>query len=130
MPRLLALTTPGYSDQVINPLLKTSNSIFPNDHLGGIISGFLNLAIFAAGALMIFWMSWGIFQYIFAGGAKENLAHARKRIVFALVGFAIVLLAISIKTYVLQIYTPQLNGQSGDNAQLQQITKPVQPNSP
>jgi len=126
--KYLALTTPGYPDQ-ITPLLKTgsSNPIFPNDSLGGIISGFLDLAIFVGGALMIFWLSWGIFQYIFSGGSKENLNHARKRIVFALVGFAIMLLAISINTYVRQIYNPQLNGQSGNSAQIQQITKPVQP---
>jgi ABC-type uncharacterized transport system permease subunit len=53
---------------------------------------------------MLFWGFWGVFQYIFAGGKKETLALARKRITFAIVGFILVALAFIIQRFVIQIY--------------------------
>ncbi len=76
-------------------------------YLGPTISQFINLGMFLTGTLLIFWMSWGIMQYIFAGGNKDRLASARKRIIFSIVGFVICLLSFLIYQFVRQIYTPQ-----------------------
>ncbi len=67
--------------------------------LGGVISAFLNLALMVGGFLMLFWFAWGVFQYIFAGGSKEGLSYARKRIIWSIVGFVILILAFAISQF-------------------------------
>lgn len=79
-----------FSPEGLNPNLNS---------LGGIISAALDLAILAAAVLMFFWMIWGVFQYIYAGGDKESLGHARKRITMALVGFIITILALAMSQF-------------------------------
>lgn len=118
----LALTLPGgYS---------VSTSTYPNElqqffnpsnntSIGYLVSQFLQIALYIGGAVMVFWLGWGVFQYIFSGGSKERLAFARKRMIFALVGFMILLIAFAIQQYVKQsIFAPQLP--SG----VQDITQP------
>lgn len=91
----LALTLPG--SQTISPPAGFENSGIVD--LGSFISTALNLAILVAAILMFFWMIWGIFQYIYAGGDKENLGKARSRITLAIVGFIITLLALFISQF-------------------------------
>ena len=90
----LALTLPG--GPTIAPPQDFNTSY---TDLGSVISAALNLAIVIAAVLMFFWMIWGIFQYIYAGGDKENLGKARSRITLAIVGFIIVIIALAISQF-------------------------------
>ncbi len=91
----LALQVPGGFDQINSP----ANAFPTGSTLGVVVSGFLNVAFYIAGFLMFFWLVWGIFQYIFAGGSKEGLASARKRIQWAIIGFVIVVLSFAVSQY-------------------------------
>lgn len=104
----LALTLPwgtGNGNTVINNPLSSKGSQFAD--LGSTISTALNL-VFAIAAFMLFiWLVWGAVQYIFAGGDKEGLSNARKRMIAALIGFVIVALSFALAQYVEQIFNPQ-----------------------
>ena len=101
---------PGFDfKHTLNPFAATS--------LADVISGFLDITFFIVGFLLLAWLSWGIFQYIVAGGKKEDLAKARARITYALVGFAIVVLAFAISKYAQEIFPSQ-------TVQVKDITPP------
>lgn len=72
-----------------------------------IISAGLNIAILIASALTLFWLFWGAFQYILAGGKKEELAKAKSRMSWAVIGLIITMLAFLVAQYASQIFTPQ-----------------------
>lgn len=76
-------------------------------NLGDFLSGFFNIVLFIAGALMLSWMAWGIFQYIFAGGDKDKLGQAQKRITWAIVGFLLVVASFAVSQYVRQFFPAQ-----------------------
>jgi len=100
----LALTLPG-GQSVASP----QNFSSSYTDLGSFVSAALNLAIVIAGVLLFFWMIWGVFQYIYAGGDKENLGKARSRITLALVGFIIVIIALAISQFAKTIIPPREN---------------------
>lgn len=100
----LALNLPG-NYQIANPPGLNSNF----NSVGNTVSLSLNLVFYLAGFLMIIWMSWGIFQYIFAGGNKEALAKARLRIVWSIVGFILVLVAFALSQSLQRIFPANLN---------------------
>lgn len=72
-------------------------------NLGSVVSGGLNLAFMIGGFLMLFWFSWGVFQYLFAGGNKENLAKARARLTWAIMGFVFLTISFAISQYAQKI---------------------------
>lgn len=74
--------------------------------LGDLISGLLNIAFMVAFFLAFFWMVWGAFHYIFAGGNKEELAKARSRITWAIVGLIILALSFAIAQFAEEIFKP------------------------
>lgn len=94
----LALSLPGNTTTVDNPT--------PYHNLGELTTGGLNLVFYITFFLMFFWMAWGVFQYIFAGGEKESLSKAQKRITWAIVGFIIVMAAFLLYLY-FQTLIPQ-----------------------
>lgn len=102
---ILALEFPGFSpgnnriDYGANPGTFDLNRI----GLGELVSMFLNIGFFIAGFLLLAWFGWGVFQYIFAGGNKENLAKARARIQWAIIGFLIVVISFAVSQYVQKI---------------------------
>jgi hypothetical protein len=108
----IALVIPGYDTVVNNPT--AAHGFFD---LGSSVSQFLQLGLYITGFLMIIWMAWGIFQYIFSGGNKEGIAQARKRIIFAIVGFIIVVLAYTLQSYIHDIIKPQENSVQPVNIQ-------------
>lgn len=93
---------------MLNDLLKDSglkalNFKFEGAKLAEVLSGLLNIA-FYFGAFMAFaWLVWGAFQYILASGKKEELAKARERIKWALIGLMVILTAYLIATFAAQI---------------------------
>lgn len=109
MRNLLTLTLPGPSGgiQIDSPVKTGPNNFITSPDLGGLLSGLLNVAIYAGAFLMFFWMAWGVFQYIFAGGDKGVLDQAKKRITFAIIGFFIILLAYSAVGFLQTIIKPQ-----------------------
>lgn len=101
----LALVLPGFQ-RIEGPVgLKTE---FVD--LGSLISPLLNIAFYAAILLAFYFLIWGAFQYIMAQGKKEELAKARARITWALVGLFVVLMAYFIAGFVSQIFPPTSGG--------------------
>lgn len=105
----LSLALPGFDPSgyrgIVNvPGLKFSGS---QATLGAILSDLFIIALYLAIFLTFFWLVWGTFQYLFAGGNKESLAKARSRITWAIVGFIIILLAFAITQYAAQILQPR-----------------------
>lgn len=83
------------------------NNPIPDPTFGGFLTGILDIVLLITLVLMFIWMVWGIFQYIFAGGDKERLAKARSRLTWAIVGFSIVILALTLQKYAREIFPPK-----------------------
>lgn len=98
----IALTLPGFSPIPAPAGLKPE---FVN--LASFISPFLNIAFYIAAFLAFYYLVWGAFQYILAGGKKEELAKARQRISWALVGLIVVFLAYFIAKFGAEIFKSQ-----------------------
>ncbi len=104
----LALTVPfgsGDGVKIVNP----AETAFPaaSTTVGSIISQMFIIAIGMAAFLCFIWLVWSAFQYITSGGDKNNLANARKRITFAIVGLFLIILAQVIAQFVQQIIQPK-----------------------
>lgn len=78
--------------------------------LASFISPLLNIVFYIAAFLAFYYLVWGAFQYILAGGKKEELAKARQRISWALVGLIVVFLAYFIAKYGAGIFRPTTGG--------------------
>lgn len=78
--------------------------------LASFITPLLNIVFYAALFLAFFWLAWGAFAYIMAQGKKEDLAKARARISWALIGLVIILLAFSIAKFVSEFFKPNIGG--------------------
>ena len=72
--------------------------------LGDVLSGFLNIVLFIAAFLAFYYLVWGAWAYITAQGEKENLAKARLRIRWAIIGLMVVFLAYFIAKYASEIF--------------------------
>lgn len=83
--------------EIINPTPQFKN-------LGDFITSLLNVVIYITAFVMVFWLFWGVFQYIFAGGEKEKLNKAKARITWAIVGFLIVVIALAISQFIQGIF--------------------------
>lgn len=92
---------------MLGNLLKNSglnNFKFENANLSAVLSPLLQVAFLAAAFLTFAYLVWGAFQYITASGQKENLAKARARITWAIVGLIVVLLAYLVITFGSEIF--------------------------
>ncbi|MBI2011484.1 hypothetical protein HYS91_01815 [Candidatus Daviesbacteria bacterium] len=108
-------------DNSINsPITPGTNIGIKDATLGALITGFLDIAFLIAGFLLFFWLVWGVFQYLFAGGNKERLGQARTRLTWAFIGFIIVILAFSVSKFVQGIFPIP----SPQNQTINQITPP------
>jgi len=72
-----------------------------------LLSGGLNIALYIALFIAFYYLVWGAFQYIVASGKKEELAKARARITWALIGLIVVLLAFFIAKFAAEILQPK-----------------------
>ncbi len=100
----LALTLPGTGNIIDSPV---KDKFFD---LGGIVSGLLNIAFYIAVFVALYYLIWGAFSYILAQGKKEDLAKARDRITWALIGLMVVLLSYFIARFVTEILGPNIKG--------------------
>lgn len=96
---------PGLSDNIFkaNPVPRFKN-------LGDFLSGILNIVFYVAIFLAFYFLVWGALSYIMAQGQKENLAKARARITWAIMGLIVTLLAFFIAKYVSEILQPTTGG--------------------
>jgi len=98
----LALSLPG-GNTIDSPVKNITD-------LGGFISGLLNIAFYIAAFLSFYFLVWGAFAYLMAQGEKENLAKARARITYAIIGLMVVLLSFFIAQFAGEIFTPGKGG--------------------
>lgn len=103
---ILALKLPG-GNEVPLPKELTDKGLVD---LASIISGLLNITFYIAAFLAFYFLLWGAFQYILAKGNKENLAKARARITWALVGLLVVFLAYFLAKFASEIFPPTKGG--------------------
>lgn len=78
--------------------------------LASFISPLLNIAFYAAILFAFAWLIWGAFAYIMAQGKKEDLAKARARITWALLGLIFIFLAFLIAKFAGEIFYPKIGG--------------------
>jgi len=96
----LALTLPGTGNIIDSPVKDKFSD------LGGVLSGLLNIIFYVAVFLTFYYLVWGAAAYIMAQGKKEELAKARARITWAMIGLVVVLLAYFIAKFAAEIFTP------------------------
>lgn len=102
----IALTLPG-SPPLQNPV----PSLKPEfQNLASLLNPIVNIIFYIAIFLAFFWLVWGAFAYIMAGGKKEDLAKARARITWALVGLSLTLLAFFVAKFAGEIFKPTTGG--------------------
>lgn len=81
---------------------------FPD--LASFISPLLTVIFYIAAFLAFYWLIWGAYQYIMSQGNKENLAKARAKITWALVGLMVVFMAYFIAKFGSEIFKPEIGG--------------------
>ncbi len=77
---------------------------FSGASAGDVISGLFTVGYTIVGFLAFFWFVWGAFQYILAKGDKEQLARARARIIWAIIGLVLFALAYSLTQFAQDIF--------------------------
>lgn len=95
----LALKLPG-GNTIDNP--DKFNPSFTN--LASVLSGLLNIAFYVAVFLAFYFLVWGAFAYIMAQGKKEDLAKAKARLTWAIIGLIVVLLAYFLAKFASEIF--------------------------
>jgi len=75
----------------------------PNANVGNITSNAVMILFIAGGLAVLVFLLWGAFDWITSGGDKEKIAGARRKIINALIGLALMALAAFIVTLFGQI---------------------------
>lgn len=75
--------------------------------LGDVLTGILNIVFYAAAFVAFYYILWGTFAYITAQGKKEDLAKARARITWAIIGLILVFLAFIIAKFIAEVFKPK-----------------------
>ena len=101
----LALTIPGFSPIPTPEGLKSNFT-----DLASILSPLLTITFSIATFVAFYYLLWGTFQYILAGGKKEDLAKARSRISWALIGLIVVFAAFLIAKYASEVFPVSKGG--------------------
>lgn len=75
--------------------------------LGDVLSGLLNIIFYVAAFVAFYYVLWGTFSYITAQGKKEDLAKARARITWAIIGLIVVFLAFIFAKFIAEVFKPK-----------------------
>ncbi len=113
--KLIAQTIPGLRELFncnpvnnqgcSNPIPRDANATsFKN--LTDFLSPLINIIFYIAVFIAFYFLIWGAFAYLMSQGKKENLALARARITYALVGLVVVFLAFFVATFASEIFPP------------------------
>lgn len=81
-----------------------------NTTVGNIISNFLLIMYIVGGLAVLVFLIWGAFDWITSGGDKEKVSGARRKIMNAFIGLALLALAAFIVTIVGQVVGINLFG--------------------
>lgn len=105
----LALEVPGSNTQFTGPEVGQFPTKFPAGQftVGKFLTDLLPVIFYLATFLAFFWLVWGAFQWILAGGNKEAVAKAKSRITWAIVGLILILLAFAVAQWARDIMRPQ-----------------------
>lgn len=105
----LALEVPGSNTQFTGPEVGQFPTKFPAGSftIGKFLTDLLPVIFYLATFLAFFWLVWGAFQWILAGGNKDAIAKARARITWAIVGLILILLAFGVAQWTRDIMRPQ-----------------------
>jgi len=107
----IAITLPGGQTIEPNPNIPGLGSLKSDfKDLASFISPLLNIAFFIAVFLAFYYLVWGAYAYLFASGEKENLAKARARIRWALIGLILVFVSYFVAKFAFEIFTPKGGG--------------------
>ncbi len=98
MKEYLTLTLPGQTSPIPTPAGLGSKGISFNN-LGDFVNAMFNVVVYACIFLAFYYLIWGAYQYMLSDGKKEDLAKARARITWALIGLIVMLLAYFIARY-------------------------------
>lgn len=79
----------------------------PDTKFGTVLTDFLGIVFLLATFLTFFWLTWGAFQYMSAGGDKQKLSEAKSRITWAIVGLIIVFVAFLVAQFVADVLQPR-----------------------
>ncbi len=82
----------------------SSNPALQFKTLGDVLTSLLNIGFMISAFLTFYFLLWGAWQYIFAGGEKEALAKAREKIKWALIGLLFVAGSFTMTTYAGQVF--------------------------
>ncbi|MBU1000629.1 hypothetical protein KKE78_04520 [Patescibacteria group bacterium] len=107
--KLIAATIPGLQDIYSENTSRLPQFIKLND----VLSGLLNIVFYIAVFITFYFLVWGAFAYIIAQGKKEDLAKARERITWSLIGLIIILLSFAIIKFVAEILQTKINIKGG-----------------
>ncbi len=84
--------------QGVHPDKQGLNAVFP------LIGNIISILLFAAGVLALVMILVGAFQYVISAGNPQNVAQAKRTLTYAIVGLAIVILALVIVNFVRGIF--------------------------
>lgn len=120
----VALSLPGNFNNIANsPNLFGQFTSDPNKFkLGFVLGELLNVLFYVGGILVFGWLVWGVFAYILARGEKEDLAKARARIMWALIGFMFLIISFAVSQYARTIF--EENKQFKEFNKVTPITQP------
>ena len=97
------ITIPGFG-AVEGPSALKSKGI---TDLASFLSALYNVFLFFAAFLAFFWLVWGSIQYIMAKGSKDELAKAKSKIWWALIGLAVVIMAFTLAQFATEVFPPR-----------------------
>ena len=102
----IALKLPGPGNDISPPPDLKKDFV----DLASLLTPLLNIIFFLAVFVTFYFLVWAAFSYVIARGQKENLAKARARITWAIIGLMVVLLAFFIAKFVSEAFTPGTGG--------------------
>lgn len=110
IPNLKDLFTCNPADNRSCPNLISRDPTFIFRTLGDFLIGLINIIFYIAVFLTFYYLVWGAFAYIMAQGKKEDLAKARARITWALIGLIVIFLSFAVAKYGAIIFKPTKGG--------------------
>lgn len=95
----LALVSKAYAEPQVNIGPALQRDVQVSDVIQWVITAFFVIGILAA----LFFILWGGLNWILSGGDKDKVEAARSRIIAAIIGLVVIVLAFFILDFVLQL---------------------------
>ena len=95
----------GSSDNPLGEICPPAGIPTEASQVGTLITFFIKILIFAGFLMAFIWLLIGGINYITSNGEPNKTAAAQKKIVYAIVGLVVIILAFSILTLVEKVFT-------------------------